>query len=144
MWISFPKETKCKKHIVSSQTMSLLCSLQLIKCRNLCICFTGTWTGLFQVQISLSFSIRWSFIHISACDHPGFSITHIFLSTGEYTHGFWLSRPQKGSRLGRKQINTVMPLQPGSFRNQMTDKSPKSRLQITLRNSSKKHFCKGK
>lgn len=73
--------------------------------------------------------------------------TDIFINRRVHPHGFWLSRPQKGSRLGRKQINTVMPLQPGPFRNQMTDKSPKFRLQITPQNSSKKKkkkFCKGK
>lgn len=70
--------------------------------------------------------------------------THILINRRVHPHGFWLSRPQKGSRLGRKQINTVTPLQPGPFSNQMTDKSPNFRLQITLQNSKKKTFLQGK
>lgn len=70
--------------------------------------------------------------------------THILINRRVHPHGFWLSRPQKGSRLGRKQINTVTPLQPGPFSNQMTDKSPNFRLQITPQNSKKKTFLQGK
>lgn len=48
----FPKRLEAKKHIVSSQTMSLVCSLQVIKCRNLCICFTGACAGFFPVDLN--------------------------------------------------------------------------------------------
>lgn len=49
----FPKRLEAKKkHIVSSQTMSLVCSLQVIKCRNLCICFTGTRAGFFPADLN--------------------------------------------------------------------------------------------
>lgn len=54
----FPKRLEAKKknpqphHIVSSQTMSLVCSLQVIKRRNLCICFTGTWVGFFPAHLN--------------------------------------------------------------------------------------------
>lgn len=70
--------------------------------------------------------------------------THILINRRVHPHGFWFSRPQKRSRLGRKQINTVTPLQPRPFRNQMTDKSPNFRLQITPQNSNKKPFLQGK
>lgn len=70
---------------------------------------------------------------------------HILINKRVHPHGFWLSRPQKGSRFSRKQINTVTLLHPRPFRKHMIDETPSCRLQITPQSSyRKKHFCKGK
>lgn len=49
-----PPKNQQPHHTVSSQTVSLVCSLQVIKlwCRNLCICFTGTWAGFFPADLN--------------------------------------------------------------------------------------------
>lgn len=69
------------------------------------------------------------------------SVSHTYSYQQESTSS-WVLVKQTAERIQirqEKQINTATALQPGAFRNQMTDKSPKFRLQITVQDSNKKN-----